>query len=450
MEDIAVVNATIAGTPAAVPLGPLSVVASLEAAGYRVRFLDYQVQRVAGARVAGATFWNAIRHLDAPVIGISTMSGNLPYVLWAVRKLKAERPDQVVILGGPGATDAPVDILRHFPVDVIVCGEGERTTVELLKALHEGTDLERVHGIAYRRPDGEISVTPRRERITDLDGLPWPAYHHIDMADYAHGLHVMTSRGCPYDCAFCSTHSIWERRVTNRTIASVLDEIESMRDRVNWITFCDDNLCLQPERITELCRGLTERGLNRIPWMTYGRVNLMTEPMVRMMAEAGCEEIFYGIESGSNAVLARLKKKIRIEEAHEVLRMTSRYVLQTNSSYIWGYPFETLDDFLETLMAVTEDQRIPGVTPHFYQLGPFAQTPLYQEYHELLRFDPEKVANVGTIPVNERLTSYPELVELIETYPRIFTAFYHYDHPELAMKRKLLDQIQGRLTGAKL
>jgi radical SAM superfamily enzyme YgiQ (UPF0313 family) len=443
VDGIAVINATIAGTPAAVPIGPLSVVASLEGAGYQVHFLDYQVQQVAGPRVSGATFWRGIRHLDLPILGISTMSGNLPYVLWAVRKLKEERPDQIVILGGPGATDASEEILAHFPVDVVVRGEGEITTVELVNALRMGQDLADVRGIAYRC-DGEVRLTPPRERLRNLDRLPWPAYHHIDMADYAHGLHVMTSRGCPFGCTFCSTHSIWQRRVTSRSMESVLAEIESMRNRISWITFCDDNLCLQPERVVELCRGLVERGLSKIPWMTYGRVNLMTEALVRTMAKAGCEEVFYGIESGSNAVLARLRKKIRIEEAREVLRMTSHYVLQTNSSYIWGYPFETLDDFLETIMTVSEDQRIPGVTPHFYQLGPFAQTPLYQEYHHLLRFDPESIPNVGTIPVNERLTAFPELVDLIRTYPRIFPAFYHYDHPELPLKRRLLEQIQGR------
>lgn len=442
MSDIAIVNATIPATTNVVPLGPLQIVSVLERQGYEVDFRDYQTEGRRTRLPSPDTFYEFLCTLDSPILGISVMAGNLPTVLGAVQKLKRMQPERVIVLGGPGATDAPALILRDFPIDMIVRGEGEVTVVELMAALKSHADLATVAGLSFRR-DGQIIHTPNRKRITDLDSLPPPAYDRIDFANYHRGLHVMTSRGCPYDCGFCSTHTIWERQVTNRRIESVIQEIKSVRDRITWITFCDDNLMLTERRILDLCRQLREQDL-AIPWMSYGRINLATEEIIREMAACGCEEVFYGIESGSNRVLGILGKKLHIEDTYPVLKMTAQHIQQVNSSFIWGYPFETLDDFYDTIFALGQNEQMPGVTPHFYLLGPFIGTPIYRQYGHQKKFEIDFIPNVGTVPVKEKLGPYPELVALIQAYPDLFVAYYHYDHEDLPSKRAVIRALQER------
>jgi len=442
MSDIAIVNATIAGRTNTVPIGPLLIVAVLENEGYEVVFRDYQTAGSRSRMPSPQTFYEFVRELDSPIVGISAMAGNLPTVLGAIRRLKKEEPDRIIVLGGAGATDAPDQILRHFPVDIIVRGEGEETTLELMAALKTGTKLDAVAGISFQQ-DGQIIHTPNRPRITNLDRLPFPAYHKIDFADYYNGLHVMTSRGCPYNCGFCSAHTIWQRRVTNRSIENVIHEIKGVRDQITWITFCDDNLMLSPQRILDLCRRLREEELD-IPWMSYGRINLATKEIIQEMAAAGCQEVFYGIESGSNRVLEILRKKLRIEDTFPVLEMSADYIQQVNTSFIWGYPFETTEDFYDTILALGQNEQLSGVTPHFYLLGPLLNTPIYQEYGHLTRFDINFFPNVSTIPINEHLTNYPELVELVQGYPDLFVAYYHYDHETLPAKRRVISTLNER------
>jgi anaerobic magnesium-protoporphyrin IX monomethyl ester cyclase len=438
LPDISIVNATIQGQPNCVPTGPLMIVAVLEQAGYDVEFLDYQTYS-ALRKPSVDTFSEFLRTASGSIIGISVLAGNLPTVLGAVQRLKKAQPRKTVILGGPAASDSAQGILEAFPVDIVVRGEGEATVVELVRGLEDGIDLKDVAGITYR-DGGDIVSTPNRARIQDLDSLPFPAYHRIDFADYGAGLHLMTSRGCPYECGFCSTHSTWERTVTYRSIESVVREVASVKDMIRMLTFCDDNPALRAERVFELCRCLQEENI-RLPWSSYGRVDHMGEEMIRTMAAHGCVEVFYGVESGSDAVLSRLNKRFRFEEAQACLKMSARHIGQVNASFIWGFPYESLEDFYDTLMAVGEVERTKGVTPYLYLLGPLPKTPLYREFGHLTRFSEDFYPHVTTIPVRERLADFPEVVELVIRHPSLFTGFYHYDHPELPTKRKLLESL---------
>jgi radical SAM superfamily enzyme YgiQ (UPF0313 family) len=413
------------------------IVSVLEKAGYAVEFHDYQTYP-ARRKPDPATFGEFLAAVESPVIGISTLSGNLPTVLLAVRRLKRDRPEKKIIVGGPAATDSPEGIVENFPVDIVVRGEGEVTVVELARCLEEGSGLEGVRGITYR-VDGEIRSTPNRNRIRDLDSLPFPAYHKIDFGDYGSGVHLMTSRGCPYGCEFCSTHSIWQRQVTYRSITSILDEILSIRDRVNMLTFCDDNPALQQSRMLELCRRLKGAAIG-FPWSSYGRVNHMGESMIEEMVAAGCVEVFYGIESGSNAILRKLKKKLTIEEAQACLKMTRRHVQQVNASFIWGFPYEGINDFYDTLMAIGEAER-NDIKAYLYLLGPFRQTPLFRSHGHLIRFSEAFYPHVSTIPIRERLSDYPEVIELVKNHPDMFAGFCHYDHPELVTKKLTLEKL---------
>jgi anaerobic magnesium-protoporphyrin IX monomethyl ester cyclase len=443
MADISLINANV--TPVhQVPLGPLLITAVLKEAGYGVEFRDYQTFS-ADHKLSVETFLAFLRQSDSNIIGISVMCNSLPTVLGAVRRLKQDSPDKTIILGGPAATDLPRSIMRHFPVDAIVVGEGELTIVELLRALEFGEDLREVQGICYRR-DGAIRMTPRRARIPNLDDLPFPAYEEIDFVDYgpAAGI-IITSRGCPFRCTFCSAHSVWQRSVSERSAANVAEEAVLLSRRVERLVFVDDTLVLDAKRVEDLLKALRAAGVDK-PWRCNARIGLMSDNLLRLMAEHGCEEVFYGIESGSNQVLRAIKKGFTIEMARREVERTLRYIPKVTTSYVWGFPFETMDDFYETVWAIAQHAPLEGVRPQVGLLSPLPKSPIYREHRGSVRFSPELNPRV-MLPSPESLADYPDITGLIVDYPRLFSPFYYYDHPDLGRKSAVMARITGETAG---
>jgi len=444
MADICVINANV--TPVhQVPLGPLLITAVLKEAGYGVEFRDYQTFRT-DHKLSIDTFLTFLRQADSNIIGISAMCNSLPTVLGAVRRLKRDSPDKKIILGGPAATDLPQSIMRRFPVDAIVVGEGERTIVDLLRALESGGDLDGVQGLCYRRRDGAIRMTPRRARIPNLDDLPFPAYEEIDFADYgpAAGI-IITSRGCPFRCTFCSAHSVWQRSVSERSVANVTEEAVLLSRRVDRLVFVDDTLVLNAKRVESLLQALRAAGVDK-PWRCNARIGLMSDHLLRLMADHGCEEVFYGIESGSNQVLRAIRKGFTIEMARHEVERTLRYIPKVTTSYVWGFPFETMDDFYETVMAIAQDAQMEGVRPQVGLLSPLPKSPLYREYRRCVRFSPELNPRV-MLPSPESLADYPDITGLIVDYPQLFSPFYYYDHSDLDRKSAVMARITRETAG---
>lgn len=447
MSDITIVNGAMidqkpirGNAQGAVPLGPLMIVAALEQAGYAVDFYDYQVYP-AERKPAVDTFYRFLRSLPGERIGINLISANLPTALGAIRRLKAECPEKTIILGGPCATDTPQPIMKHFSPDIIVRGEGEQTIVDLMRTLEDGRDLSKVAGITYRSPDGAIHTNPARPRITNLDALPLPAYHHIDWKTYGYMVPIMSQRGCPYECTFCSVHSVWQRHLTSRSTAGILRELVSVKDQVHEICFVDDTFVLDKRRVYAIIDAMKAEGIH-LPWRCNGRVNTTDEDVLKTMVDSGCHMILYGLESGSNRVLSKIRKKFTAEEALETLRLASRIVPRLDISFIWGFPFETMEDLYQTLQALGEVGRLPtSKFIHGHLLCAFPKSPLYEEYKQLVRFSRHFYPAQRAFLPTDRLSSYPELTELVEGYPEICSAFYYFDHPELGKKSDMINKI---------
>ncbi|MCP4011577.1 MAG: hypothetical protein GY728_00565, partial [Phycisphaeraceae bacterium] len=174
---------------------------ALEDAGFEVDFRDYQCVD-SDEPFEMSVLLDFLRD-PAPVIGLSCMANLLPFTILAMRALKEAFPDRILLLGGVGSKAVEEKILTRFPwIDVICRGEGERTAVELLRAVRSGDDLSAIDGISYGR-NGRIHHTADRARIADLDSIPFPAFDKVQLERYA-GYGMMTSRGCPYPCTFCS------------------------------------------------------------------------------------------------------------------------------------------------------------------------------------------------------------------------------------------------------
>ena len=189
-----------------VPLGPLYLTRALEDAGFEVDFRDYQCVD-SDDPFDQETFLDFL-HDPAPVIGLSCMANLLPFTILMMRTLREVYPERTLILGGVGSKAVEDHILRRFPWINIICrGEGERSGPDLLSAIQNGPDLAAVAGVSFRSGDSFVH-TPDRPRITELDTIPFPAFEKIDLKRYA-GYGMMTSRGCPYPCTFCSVAPVW-------------------------------------------------------------------------------------------------------------------------------------------------------------------------------------------------------------------------------------------------
>jgi anaerobic magnesium-protoporphyrin IX monomethyl ester cyclase len=435
--DIAILNSSLGLVSSGVPIGPLMIAAVLQENGFTVSFGDYQTYQ-AEDKPSVDRF---LSFMDVPenLIGISVMCTALPTVLGAVGRFKSLRPDATVILGGPSPTDVPREIMDSFPVDVIVRGEGEETIVELMRAIKNGGTLDSIKGITFRR-NGRVISTPDRPRIEDLDGLPLPAYEHVSFANYGRQALIITARGCPYRCSFCSSHSIWQRRMTYRGAEHVARELKRLEGEIDRYAYYDDTFVLDPKRATAVQRQVLDSGVC-LPWSCSGRVNHMTQGLLTELRDLGCREIFYGLESGSDRVLKLINKEFTCAEAERVVLVSAQILPKVHTSYMWGFPFEDMDDFFATMLVLTRDMQLDNVRPQITLLTPLSASPLAQEYSASLAFSPDWRRGVSQLP-GDRLQRYPELVSLISEHPRIFTSFYHYEHPDLASKATIIEKLK--------
>jgi anaerobic magnesium-protoporphyrin IX monomethyl ester cyclase len=420
------------------PLGPLYVAAALEEMNVDVDFRDFQLAEGAHGLSGEKLAQFLAGHAD--VVAISCFVDMLPAVIDAARRLHDDRPETVFLLGGPGPTAAARRILEEYPwITAVVRGEGEETVQEWFAAVRAGVKLAvPVDGMIYRAGDVLVDGADR-VRNRRLDDLPLPAYHMIDWNRYTRA-RIITTRGCAYRCSFCDVTALWGNRSVYRGIEATLTEIELLRDRYgrSSISVVDDTFVLNRKRVAEFCRALIERRAG-IEWGCFGRINLMTPELIELMAAAGCRGVFYGIDSGSQPVLDRTVKKLRAQDVMPVLERSCQYFGRIEASFIWGYPFETLDDFKRTLELAGEASMLaPTVNVQLHMLSPLPLSPIYTEFKgQLLEPDPadQRWLLLPAVLLDERAVVVRELVR---ARPDIYPGFYAFPTPALAAKRDLL------------
>jgi anaerobic magnesium-protoporphyrin IX monomethyl ester cyclase len=413
------------------PLGPLYVTAALEDAGYSVDFRDYQLCDAAEPFSADAIV--AFLAEPAPVVGFSCMANLLPFTLLAMRRFKEAYPDRTLVLGGVGPKSVEEKILERFPwVDLIVRGEGERIAPRLLDALRRGAPLEEVPGLSFRR-DGVVHHTPRPERIADLDAVTPPAFHHVDLRRYT-GFGMVTSRGCPYPCTFCSVAPIWDLRSFHRSPQAIVDEIRLLHERAGaqLVLFQDEFFVSGRRRVLEFCEALARSGLS-IKWKAFGRINLTDREMMRAMEATGCVEIRFGIESGSDRVLGLTKKGFTAAETVEVVRDACEIFRRTDLFYVWGFPFETMEDFYQSVFQMVSFRMMGArILPSLLCLLP--QTEIFREHVDPAALEfapdlfPEYMITGHEVSRHAHIEIRPEhaaVFELIRQHPDVFPGFFH-------------------------
>jgi len=356
------------------PLGLLYIAAHAEKEGHQVAVRDLAVRRKE----------EDIDFKKYDVVGISTDTTRHRQALQLARRAKAS--GCTVVMGGPHPGYVDEEILSTRRVDFVVRGEGEITFSALVAALEKKNgQFDSIQGISFRSNGGLVRSAPR-PFIKNIDGLPLPARHLINMDDYRRTKFggrditpLITSRGCPYQCAFCASSHFFGKKVRARSVASILNELEEIYNRYhfNAVAFVDDTFNLFPKRVIEICHGIIEKKLD-LWWWCLSRIDLLlrNEEMVREMVGAGAKSVFIGVESSNPITLKELRKGINVEETVQTVEMLKRNGLEIHASYILGGLHDTVEMIHETIRFA---KRLDTNVAQFSILTPYPGTAVYEE-----------------------------------------------------------------------
>jgi anaerobic magnesium-protoporphyrin IX monomethyl ester cyclase len=341
---------------------------------------DVSVQLVDCTFLDEATALQKIRLSRPDIVGIQVVFSIKEK---ALRMAHALRKDvKLLVAGGPLPTSAPLDFLDFF--DVVVVGEGEQTMLDLVRTVEEGIGLECVSGIALKQ-NGQVRLTPPRGFIEDLDEIPFPAREMFDNEAYKKyylksfgysTTSVMTSRGCPFQCDFCS-RPVFGNGFRSRSAENVADEVEQIQKLgYQRVWFADDCFTLNRKRLLDICQELTNRHIG-VGWECLSRVDTVNWEVAKKMKRAGCVRVFFGIESGNDSILRLMKKQATTKQAKDAVYVFKRAGVQVGAFFILGYPGETDKTILDSVrfgsslpldyLSFTLPYPIPG-TPLFERL----------------------------------------------------------------------------------
>ncbi len=378
-----------------VPLGIAYVAATLEKSGYQVKIIDaflegleqeylYDNERVL-IGLNREQIEREIKDFAPDVVGISslfTMQRKNAHMVCEIVKNVSEQI--IVIMGGAHPTAEPELVLKDKNVDYVVLGEGEMVMGGLLQRLDQRKDVSNIGGLAFRDGD-KIIVNRNREFIKDLDALPFPARHLLPMHKYfqfkkSHGINkkspyasIVTSRGCPFGCTFCSTHTVWGKKYRYRSAGNVLKEIRHLVDTygIKELLFEDDNLTLNKPRAIEIFDGMVKQGFNLV-WRTPNGIAVSTldEKLLLKMKESGCYQLGIPVESGSQRVLNEIiKKPVLLTNLPRIVKFARKIGIDIVLFLIVGMPGETIEEMKKTFrfsrsLGIFDKQHISIATPY--------------------------------------------------------------------------------------
>lgn len=440
--------------PNVFPLGLGYIVALLLKEGHKVEVLDINANRFSKEEVE-----DRIKSADFDAAGISGIITTYRYVKWLAQILKKHHPGKPVIVGGSVGSSIPRIMLEKNPVDIVCIGEGEETSVDLIRTLEKKGDLAKVKGIWYKDGLGAIRQTEKRPPIGDLDKIPLPAWDSFPIDIYLRNpvgapnrnkwidgsaqasaplsMNLFATRGCPYQCIYCY-HDFMGLKYRHRSPENIINEIRALYEKykVRYFHFIDDEFVMKKEFVYEFCRQIKELMEDigeKITWGCAGRANLMTKDLIAAMADAGCVLIGYGIESGSQKMLDYIKKGVKVSQAKEAIRLTRRYLGWADCSFMIGYPGESKETIQETIDFCRDTDLAPEV---IFFLTPYPGTDLYDIALKQgkIKDEEEYILNLGEqgekVQVNFTDFSDKELVRIQENMIKELNAWNKLKHPE--------------------
>jgi radical SAM superfamily enzyme YgiQ (UPF0313 family) len=426
-----------------VPVGVLTLAAILEREGHQVELIDlntlYYEHRLERSR---ATFHEhaaaALAIAGCDVVGLGTICSSYPLTLRVAETLRSLRPDQTIVLGGPQATVVAAETLAaHGAVDFVLRGEADRSLACLLQALERGAPLAEVSGLCYRA-GGRACQSPQGE-LPDLDLLPLPAYALFPALAAADVLPLELGRGCPYGCTFCSTNDFFRRRFRLKRPSLVVEQMRELAGRyhIHHFDLIHDMFTVDRARVESFCRELLDSGAE-FAWNCSARTDRVDPELLELMYAAGCRGVFYGIETGSEGLQRRVRKKLDLPTALARVRTTSDLGMRAVASLIVGFPGETEADLRDTVDFFVQVLRAGNAVPQLHLLAPLAGTPIHREHAHALVFD-----DVFSDMSHNGWEQDPADRAAILAHPELFPNFYAVPTP---LSRERLKNLRSFLV----
>jgi len=422
------------------PLGLAYIASVLREGGHQVAIYD-----PLPTRGTDESCLEEVRRFQPDVIGISVISCLYPQAKRLAERLKTQRADTPILIGGPhcfGRPEEPINDCEHF--DVSVSGEVEDRILAILDNLGDAKTLSAIDGICFRH-DGRTLKTPPAKPPADLDSIPFPARELLSPRLYSNLPYLrsqnrtswmIASRGCPWrKCTFCYQSKTDIPTYRHRSVDNVLQEIEHLipHENIGEITFLDECMVGSRSWVMDLCEQIKRRGL-RFQWSCQTRIDSVSPELLERMKEAGCYNIYYGIESGDQRLLDLMCKGFTLEQVRNAVRWTHEAGIEAVGSFILGLPTETPEMGAKSIELAVELDLDYAVFHYFH---PESGTKILKDAHahgRILSLDHSDFARVNYLP--DTYESAQQIEELIAYAYKRF-----YLRPRYILKR--LTRLKG-------
>ncbi|RLE13156.1 B12-binding domain-containing radical SAM protein [Candidatus Aerophobetes bacterium] len=362
-----------------VPLGLAYLASFIEKDGHKVKIID---SNTLGYRIKDIK--EEIEKFNPHLVGVTATTSCIYDAYEVAKIIKEVDPGIKVVIGGPHVTFIAKETLKECPfIDVVVRGEGEETFRELVNFFESSSEdtwsLEEVKGITFRK-DNKIIETDSRSLIKNLDSIPFPAYHLLPMEKYSlegkRFATIITSRGCPFSCIFCSSSRLFGKTWRARSPENVIEEIKLLKNKygVREIEFLDDTFTLNKKRAEKICEILIKEKID-ISWSCSSRVDTIDESLIEKLKKAGCHTIYVGVESGSQKILNIIDKGITLPQIEKTINLIKKVNINSFGSFILGIPGETVKTIKKTINFAKK------LNPSFVQFSictPYPGTKLFE------------------------------------------------------------------------
>lgn len=338
------------------PIGLLSIAGYLESKGHLVKIIDPLACEYDEKKTSAY-----LKKEKFELIGISTFTNTVVDTYYSANFCKKILKNVKIVVGGFHATALPLQTMNECKdIDFLIIGEGELTMGELVSFLETGEPkINKIKGLVYRKKNNQLVVNDKRDLIDDINILPFPAYHLLDMSKYIPhptqykllpSFPVIAQRGCPFNCAFCSAHLVHGKKIRKKTVKNLISEISLLinKYKAKGIHFQDSTFTVDRNYIINFCKEVIKQNLE-FKWDINTRVDCIDNELLNYMKKAGLWMINFGLESGNQKSLDLLNKKISLKQIEECIKMTRKKGIVTFSTWILGLPGEDEKMVRETI-----------------------------------------------------------------------------------------------------
>jgi len=418
------------------PIGLLTLASVLEGQGYEVEIIDFgnlilnrTIDFDKNFSAAAAQY---IKSRSGDIVGFSSRCDNYLFSLRIAEYFRQLEPDPPIVFGGPQATITDVSSLENFSfITCILRHETEFSLPVLLETLKDNRPFDDVPGLVYRR-QGKVLKNPEPPLVTNLDQIPMPAFRHFPIGTLQL-MPIEVGRGCPFGCTFCVTNRYFNQRYRLKSADRIIDEVLWLQDQYGFqkFNFIHDMMTASRFLVMQLCQRIRERDVH-IEWTCSARTDCVDRELLESMHAAGCRDMYFGVETGSQTLQKVVNKNLKLESVYEAVDLCADLGIGMTTSFITGFPEEREEDVEATLRMILElSPKASTVQLHLY--SPTPGTPLNDKFSDRLVY----TGYISDFGFATALDGEDE--RMVVAHPDIFTNYFQVRplHLDLDLMRGL-------------